>query len=326
MLISLFRSSYSSKILIFSIVGILLWLDAFIGPPAMPAPPELSPLYAILHNWIGDIKWLPTILAFILLFIQAITFNYAVTERGMLSKTTFMIALVYLVLMSHSPEMLTLHPVLIANLFLIIALNRILQIYGKKESLVHLLDASLMVGVASLFYFPAILFLVFVLISLLSYSFLSWREWLIAPWGVVTPYIFLFGYFYWIGQLNDQLSHYGNFIAEISALNISHYPGIYHIFWSIIVIMLVLTLGKFLNRLGERTVSLRKKYIVIIALFLSGLVTFLYVHGNFKYHIMLLFIPVAVFIGFYLIEVKKTFWSEVMFGLLLLVIIIAKFL
>lgn len=326
MLISVFRSSFSSKILIFSVLGILLWMDALIVPPEMPASPALSPLYQLAYNWMASINWMPTIIAFLLLFAEAVLFNYAITERGLLSKTTLMVALLYLVLMSHAPALLTLNPVIMANIFLIIALNKVLQIYGKKESLVHILDAGLLVGVASLFYFPAVIFLAFLLISLLNYSFLSWREWVVSVWGLCVPYIFLFGFYFWTDQLTEQFNAYGNYFTEISHLKFFHYPGIYHIFWTIIVIMLFLTFGKFLNRLNERTISLRKKYTVIIAMFLAGLLSFFYVHGNFEYHIMLLFIPVSIFVGFYFIEVKKTFWSEVMFGLLLLVIILAKFL
>jgi hypothetical protein len=69
--------------------------------------------------------------------------------------------------------------VIIANLFLLLALRRILSLKSQRETVKKIFDATFWIGVASLFYFWSILFLFVVYFGLLVHVGHRFKNWLV---------------------------------------------------------------------------------------------------------------------------------------------------
>lgn len=76
--------------------------------------------------------------------------------------------------------------VILANLFLLLALRRILSFRSQRETVKKIFDATLWVGVASLFYFWSILFLFVVYFGILVHVGHRFKNWLVPVVAFLT--------------------------------------------------------------------------------------------------------------------------------------------
>lgn len=76
--------------------------------------------------------------------------------------------------------------VILANLFLLLSLRRILSLKSQKETIKKIFDATLWVGVASLFYFWSILFLFVVYFGILAHVGHRFKNWLVPFVALLT--------------------------------------------------------------------------------------------------------------------------------------------
>ena len=76
--------------------------------------------------------------------------------------------------------------VILANLFLLLALRRVLSLKSQRETVKKIFDATLWVGVASLFYFWSILFLFVVYFGILVHVGHRFKNWLVPLVAILT--------------------------------------------------------------------------------------------------------------------------------------------
>lgn len=323
MLIRVFRSGYLVKIFMFLIISVLLWIPAFIHP----APPESASTYGIAYdlliNTFNITGLASVIIAFLLLLGQAVIFNAVLVENPFFSRSVFLPALIFVILMSYHPDYLTLHPALIANYFLIFSLKNLYNTYARKEAFRESFNASFWVAVASLFYFPSIFMMILIWSAFLIFRINSWREWLISFIGSATPYLFLIIGFYLFDGLSNFSEYYPDSFSWLKVnMMLTRYD---YIFWPVFLILLFVAFSKFSIGRADKIISIRKGFAVVNAyLFISGLSVF--ISGpNPHLHAFLIFPPAAVVIAFYFIEIRKMLLAELLFAILLISIVVMKF-
>ncbi|WP_029034304.1 DUF6427 family protein [Salinimicrobium terrae] len=76
--------------------------------------------------------------------------------------------------------------IILANLFLLLALRRILSLRSQRETIKKIFDATFWVGVASLFYFWSILFLFVVFFGILVHVGHRFKNWLVPLIALLT--------------------------------------------------------------------------------------------------------------------------------------------
>lgn len=76
--------------------------------------------------------------------------------------------------------------VILSNLFLLLALRRILSLKSQRETVQKVFDATFWVGVASLFYFWSILFLFIVYFGILTHVGHRFKNWLVPFIAILT--------------------------------------------------------------------------------------------------------------------------------------------
>ncbi len=324
MLIGFFRKSYFVQYLILTALAGMLWLNAFINPtlPDLDLNPYLMPGYILVFNFLGNNALLSVIVAFVLVLAQAFLFNYVLIKNELLPKNTLLPAMVYITLLSHSRNLLYLHPVLISNLFLIFMIFNLFKVYAKEEAYPEIFNSGLLAAVASFFYFPVFYFILFIWLTFIVYRLYKWRDWLIPVTGLLTPYIFLFTYFYWSDELFMALDAYSGYYSTIAFIPI--YIGFSVTEWIITGIVVLFFLWSFIKLTGsvqEKTILIRKRFGTIFYLLVVCLLTYLGSGTLANTHLAMIAIPLSVYISYGFSFIKRKFWFELFFAILTLVIL-----
>ncbi|MDZ4203709.1 MAG: hypothetical protein U1C46_02710 [Bacteroidales bacterium] len=324
MLISTFRSGYIINIILFFCVSVLLWLDAFIRPPAMIVENNFGLIYQNFNFLASLPPHVSVLIAFLLLMGEAILLNSIVADNPVFSKSTFLPALVYVILMSYLPRQLTIHPILVANFFLILSLKNITQCYRKTNAFKESFNASFWIAVASMIHFPLVLMIVFVWMAFIIYRISTWREWVISFIGFLTPYFLLLSYYF----LTDGLRNFATFFMEqwnrFTKITISLSNELF-LFWLLFGLIIGVSFFKMMTMRGEKLIIIRNTFTVLIVMFFSCLAIVLSSGSDPINLLHLLFPPSAIIITYYFIETRKLFFPELFFSLLLIIIAVNKF-
>jgi len=322
MFFKFFRSSYLSQYILLFIFGIILWSKSFIIPTEITEANSIAPFYSIIPYCFDNLKWLAAIIAFILLFFESLLLNKTLADNDIVPKTTLVPAFVYFVFMSWSPFTLTLHPVLIANLFLILVFSYLLRVYGQQDAFRLVFKAGFLSAIASFFYFPAIFIIVLIFISLIIFRILKWREWIISIIGLIVPYIYLTVYYFLFDKLEIMFGNYVAFFEALSQFKFS-YDFFTNTIWIIIIILFIISFIYIRLNIKEKNINIRKKLITTIYFFLITLIIF--ITNSESINISITIIPISILISTFLSEIKRTFWFELIFILLMVLIILNNY-
>jgi hypothetical protein len=325
MLIGFFRKSYFFQYIVLLLLAGAFWIPSFLNPnlPGIDPNPYLTPGYKLLTDLLGSNILISVVFAFLIVVIQALLLNYTLIKNELVPKNTLLPAMVYILLMSHSPGLLHLHPVMLSNLFLILILINLFKIYTKEDAYNEIFNAGFLTAVGSFFYFPLIYFILFIWLTFIVYRLYKWRDWLIPVTGLLTPFIFLFTYFFWSDELYLALDAYShNFIPPSY---VSLFAGFSILDWIIAGIIVLFFLWSFLKLTGgiqEKIILIRKRYgtifwllaVCILSYFVSG------IRDN--SHMAMIAVPVSVYISYGFSHLKRKFWFELLFAVLVLLIVI----
>jgi hypothetical protein len=321
MFLRFFRSSFPVQYIVIGVIGLLLWSRAFVQPPAMPGPDGPVPLYAVCYSLLHGFPRIATILGFILTLLSAFLLNNLLTGNEVVPKNSSLTALIYIALMSYFPFLLTLHQLSIATLILLMILSRLYKSYNKAESLELTYVSGFLIGVASLFYLPFILFFVFLLVSFILFRNNDWHEWAGAFIGLFTPFIFLAVYYFWFDKFLLKLHEYLQFFL-ISIDPAPFRDSSFLILSSIVLVLLIFGLFTGLARLSEKTIEARKKIILLIWLIPVMILSLPFSASLLRYHILVSFLTVSGLMSMYLLRLKNSFWQEWIFILILIILLL----
>lgn len=123
--------------------------------------------------------------AFFLLSVFSIfLLNFIVVKNKLLDQSSYHI-LLFSLFLALLPITLISAKILLSNIFVLLALRRLISLRTQKNTKKKLFDASFWIGIATIFYFWAILFFVLILIALILYSDNKIKDWIISFTGVL---------------------------------------------------------------------------------------------------------------------------------------------
>lgn len=127
--------------------------------------------------------------AFIILSVLSMLLLDFIIRKNHLTKTNTFAILFFTCFMVMLPDIFLHHKILLANAFLILALRRIMSLRSDKNSSKKILDASLWITIASLFYFWSLLFFIPLWIAIIQKPNSSYKQMLIPFTGFATVLI-----------------------------------------------------------------------------------------------------------------------------------------
>jgi hypothetical protein len=125
--------------------------------------------------------------------LSVFVFDFLVTRNGLTKKNSYSIIL-FVVFFAILPQTLLNTRLLCANLFILLALRRLVSLRSQKEIKKKLFDASIWIAVATLFYFWSSVFFIMIISALLLYVITDVKNYLIPFVGVATVAVIVVSY------------------------------------------------------------------------------------------------------------------------------------
>jgi len=314
MFTKIFKSDYIIQLFFFIAISILIWIKPFLSADISYLPTN-APLYDIIKWFIEDGPFIKIIISFSLLLTQSLILKNILSSNELAPKTSLLSAFLYFLMMSTVGNFQSIQPLLFGNFFLILALQVILTTYSKPESYEQIFNSTLLISLGSMFYLPIIFFVVFIWFVFLIFGLFKWREWIISILGLITPYVFLFSYYFFTNTLNDKLNTYLLFFKN-NTFNSQHFTYSNLVLFGIFGFFLVISAIFSLLNVAGKTIFYRKKNIVLIMFSLIAILSLYYAKDYLVYHLCLLFIPFSYFFANYVMQIKRIIISETIFLIL----------
>jgi len=266
--------------------------------------------------------FLNVLVAALVVLVQAIIFNIVVNNHGLLSKPGYLPALLYVTGTSLFMPFLILSPALICNFLLIWLMDKFMKIGKSPNAIMIMFDTGMIIGLGTLIYFPFIVMLLMIWLTLLLYRSFNWREWFSGLAGFLTIFLFLGVFYYW----NDNLGMFYKIWLPLT----NKFPATFKINYNDylvlvpVAVMMVLAIIQLRESFFRSFISTRKAFQMLFFMFLCAIVS-VYTKPNFRLHHFLLCVPPgAVLLAYYFSNATKRWFYESLF--LVLVVAIQYFL
>ena len=299
MITSIFKKSKALNLLIVFFITLLAFVKVRITDYA---DIEISGLY--IFKQIG---------LFLLCYATIALLNFIVRKNS-LGKDTKYAMLLFSLFLLMLPETTNNTNILFSNVFILLALRRLLSLRSQLNVNKKLFDATFWIAIATLFYFWAILFLPLIILLLLLYDDNKINHWIIPFMGLATVFVI---------TTSISLLCYGTFLGAFKSLphvsfNYSNYNSATH--W--IAITIILSFGIWSSVFYVKSIKQKKKIFrksfssIFVAVLLSFIIIVLAPQKN-SSEFLFMFAPLSIIIANY-IEVIQEKWFKELFLLLLI--------
>lgn len=206
--------------------------------------------------------------------------------------------------------------ILVSNFFVLLGLRRIISLHTQKDAKKKLFDAAFWVGIASLFYFWAILFFALIIVSLILYADKNLRHWIIPFLGLST--VFFISCALSI-VLYDDFFKIFNFPPEMS-YDFSSYNSIQYL----VAITVLLSFGIwssffYLQNIKKKKKVYRVSFKSVVVAALIGFLVVVQAPNKNGGEFLFLFAPLSIIIANY-IEIIQENWFKELFLTVLVVL------
>jgi hypothetical protein len=305
--------------LIVIIFAILSWLPGFISTEKFffPDPGSSMPMYDYIFGIFNKNLFVSKGIALSLVLLQGVFLVRINAKFVLIQQRTFLPAFFFIILSGFLPELHQLNAVLIASVFIIFTLAVLLRSYDSSPNSYDFFLAGLLLGSGSLIYAPMIYFLVFVWISTSFLRTFYWREYVLPVLGLLTPYLFYFGWMILydvnIPAFFHLLKH--QLFAGFQFLNMKLLYGIFTVY----VIFLILISSVYMIKIFQfRKIYLRNFFLMKFWLFMTAIFVFAAFTGFNTRVFYIISVPVSYLLTNYFINSRKSLTNRVLFFLLIL--------
>jgi len=296
--IAIFKQKNPANLLILLIVGVFIKMPMFMNPhPAVLRPADGILFERIINFFASTADANPIfypLLAFALLFFQAIMLNRFVNTQRMMSKPSYLAGLSYLLITSLLPEWNYFSAPLLCNTILLFILSALFGIYNKPNVRGTIFNIGLALGVAGFLFISSLTFIIWILLALAVMRPFRLNEWLICILGITTPF-----YFYAIYTVINGSWSWQEFVPQISL----GFPSLKQSAWlsgSVFLIMVPFLSGGYYvqENLRRMLINVRKGWSLLLLYLLAALVLpFVNSSDTFENWIMAM-VPMAAFHGY----------------------------
>ncbi len=327
-MVSIFRSYHPAVIFMLLLYTVMLRMVLIIEPVLFEVPGNANLLsrftYQAIAAFAVNRNFIFHVISTLLVFFQALYFNHLVNYYRILAKSSYLPAFSFILVSSLFVEFTLLSSALIANTFLLLALAKIFAWYKKERVTAPVFDTAFLIAIASLFFFPYVVFFLFVLTALMVLRPFSIREYLIAVIGLLLPYYFIGVYFFWVDQLPEFL--HSLVIAELK-FNAQGMARNARILAIGIPVLAIITWSAFYIQanLFRMVVQVRNYLIVVVWFFVVGVLSLLVQFQGELFHFVWLTIPAGLAFAFFFAEFRRKVVVEVLHLCLILTILFFQF-
>jgi hypothetical protein len=260
----------------------------------------------------------------ILCFLGSILVNAIINSHRVTTKKNYLGGVIFVILTSLSPICMLLSPALVASLILLLCIDKMFELVKPDKLYGHIFDLGFLSGLAMLFYFPSIYFLLFVSIGFYMMRSVTFRERVMVFTGFACVLLVVFTVYFWFDSLPEMVLDMINIQYRVPFSFSSFAPSdIALLAW--IILITLFTLAN-VPRLLFSTVIQTRKYVSI--LIIGGVLSILALPLAFNFnmsYLLLLLTPLSILFAFYFVETKTNLFNEILFIVLILSVPVFEF-
>jgi hypothetical protein len=319
MLLKLFKGNHSLVVILIPLVAIVLWIPALFDTPIKLVFATIGNT-SLAYNWVYELMSFhpkaSVILALLLIVLQAfmilrLNFKYIFIEIK-----TFLPSVLFVIFASVISYYQILHPLLIANLFVLLAIDKAFLFDKTIKQYDRYFKSGFFLGVGLFFYPNAFVLIVFIWLTLIILRTFNWSEWFASLLGLLTPFLFYLAILF----LTDKLDSFNLLVGNLLNNPVKNIDFSYFSMISIGFLTIILIGSLFI---GANAVSLKKistrKYFNLFFLYIVYLVALFFLHPSMGFELAVtLAFPMSVVCSVFFIEIRNKWVGEVIFGLTLL--------
>jgi hypothetical protein len=319
MLLKYFNSNRISVIVLISLLPVGYWMPSlFQGPSVQIAGATGVPFGLLIVSLNQHFRLISSLIALLLVIFNGYLLIQLNTIHIFIPVRTQLPSFFYIILAISMSQLHQLTPALVSSTLLILVLYLIFSAYKSEGVSVNFLDAGLLISMASLFYFPALMFFPFLLAGMAILRPFNWREWTFAILGIVLPYIFLISVYY---LADIAISDLFNHVADSLKKSVYDFRISYIVNWTYILIFVLISSFFITVTFDNMKIHARKFYLVFLVFFLFSVVTFLVIPGAGTGIVYYISVPVAYLFSNYFIKCKQNWINEIFFTIFLLLLL-----
>ncbi len=314
-MLSIYRTNQFFANAFLALYVLLIWSPAFLVG-VEPTLSEGTFLYELVQTYLPAAGSIPNfILAAVLTLLQAILINVMVSSHRLTEEITLLPGLFYILFMGFSTQFYCVTPMLLANFFLLFAILELVATYKEYSSADRIFNIGLFIGIASMFYFSYIVFLLFAWIGIGIFRAIRWKERLILIFGFLIPYFFVFTYYFWNGMQEDYLSK--QFLSHFNFLDFTAYNGVSDLIsFALITLMLIVSLLSYKLYTYKKKIKIQKIVDILYWVMAASAISIIFQNQINVQHFQMLLPILAIFVSINFVHMSRQ-WSEILHMFLL---------
>ncbi|MCF6295152.1 MAG: DUF6427 family protein [Flavobacteriaceae bacterium] len=257
---------------------------------------------------------LKQIVLYAVVLISIFVLDFLVNKNNLTKRNSYKI-LLFSLFIAILPITIQVDNILISNLFILLALRRIISLRTNKRVKKKLFDAAFWIGIASLFYFWSILFFILIFAALFFYSINNFKNWIIPFISLLTVIVIIISYSIIESNSFSDLNNY------LDAISFDFTK--YNVLGLIIGITILMSLGLwallfYIINLKGKIKRQRPSHILIIVAVLISVVIVLIAPNKSGSEFIFMFAPLAVIMANYIESIKEKWFAEIFLWILIL--------
>lgn len=302
---------------IYVVLAAALWIPAFVNPAPAVITADDGPLYLMLISWLNGLPLLTIGLTLLLIVFQSFVVFYLYQSNGFFNRTNFVPAIIVLIGYSWNSSFQTLHALIPALVFVLIALNSLLRMYGRQAPYQQVFTAAFSISIASLFYLPLVYLVLLIWFVLISYRVSFWREYLITLIGFALPWIYYLSWLYLTDSILVGIAKVAHALFEFVLPN--RLTPIHTIWLLFSVFVVIITMIATLNTVSDKLISIRRRAWVLFVYCIAALIVILFSGWPILSANYIFVVPLSFFITGSISMLKRTFTFEILILLYFLI-------
>lgn len=315
MLLKTLKGRHYLLLVFVPVLILLLWLKAFLHPVSLTGNTAQMPLYSFLQSITGGSFLALNIIGYLILAVLSLLMVRLNERYVFIRQRTDLPAFVFAIIVTGTISLYGMQSSLVAAILLFFALERVFAIYHGSGTLAKAFDAGLFIGLASLAYLFAGIYLIWFWISLAFIGYFRFREVLAGLVGFLVP-VFVMASWYFF---NDELLVlWQTIMVLLNKTQVADYSLFQKVFWGILMFLVLISSAFMAKVVEEKKISSRKYFTILFLFFLFAIASFFMFKGAGIELYFLVSIPVTYIISHYFVLSRYSWIMEVLFVIFVL--------
>lgn len=298
---NIFKTGNSFNFVILVLMYLFITLLYFFSFHNFPFAPQKQYFFSFFPQ---TNVWLWTIVNILLALISFVVLNNVVRHHQLLKSNGFLPLFFGLLIVAGFPWLYQYNTQIFSAFLLVFAIQKMLKLSSPNATHADVFDLGFLIGLSAIFYFPTIIYLLWVYQVLLLLRNFSLREWLMPLVGMGVPFFYFWLFHFWFDvpiNYDDTLPTFKfqfiNLLGQITTGISIYLLGLFSVFF--------MALPKFFRVLQTGKIRIRKSLNLFTWLIFYTITSALIFDADLFFLLFIITLPGSVILAVYFEDAKK---------------------